>query len=207
MPLAAFRDQWHVPPEFRVALFSPKNWEGLGSIDRAGPALTQMKQNLLQAVPSQINVRFLREHAVALGGLFRNELQLANVQIGLREVEVDFAAAGFQDVMDAVALRLMRLGLSRPTAMDETFDFEAIYQHWLDDSARVFEQEFEYPHLGEVWQVQVVHYAYGRVGLQVTMPAQRVYVLDAGLACPAAGYMHELCAEVAARLCQATVTN
>jgi hypothetical protein len=36
MPIRAFRTAHNLPPEFGVALFEPKDYTGLGSINRAG---------------------------------------------------------------------------------------------------------------------------------------------------------------------------
>lgn len=206
IPLATFRAQWQLPDDFNLARFSPKDWSGLGSLEHGGPALAQIKQVILSAVPAAIPLHRLRDQALALSGLFFGQLQLANANIGLRDVEVDFAAAGFQDVLDAVAMHVIQLSHTHhrdPALIRSHFDFEAVYQNWLDASARVFEQEQSYTHAGAEFKVRVVHNPYGRVGLEVTVNTETVYVADPALACPAAGYMHDLEAEVAAALCAA----
>lgn len=204
--LAAFRAQWQLPDDFNLARFSPKDWTGLGSLDHGGPALAHLRQVMVSAVPSAIPLHRLRDQVLALSGLFFGQLQLANVDIGLREVEVDFAAAGFQDVLDATAMHLIQLSHTYPrdlAQIQSRFAFEAVYQNWLDASARVFEQEHHYSQTGVDFTVRVVHNPYGRVGLEVQVKDETVYVADPVLACPAAGYMHDLEAELAVAMCAA----
>lgn len=206
IPLPAFRAQWHLPDDFNLARFSPKDWTGLGSLERGGPALAHMKQVIVGAVPALIPLHRLRDQALALSGLFFGQLQLANADIGLRDVEVDFAAAGFQDVVDAVAMHLIQLSHTHQRDLAQIqshFDFEVVYQNWLEASARVFEQEHHYSQTGVDFTVRVVHNPYGRVGLEVGVKDETVYVADPALACPAAGYMHDLEAELAAAMCAA----
>jgi hypothetical protein len=206
IPLAAFRAQWQLPEDFTLARFSPKDWSGLGSLERGGAGLARIRQVVVSAVPSAIPLHRLRDQVLALSGLFLSQLQLANADIGLRDVEVEFAAAGFQDVLDAAAMRLIQLSqLHRRdlARIRSQFDFDSVYQGWLDASARVFEQEHHYSHNGADFTVRVAHNPYGRVGLEVTVNDEMFYVADPALACPAAGYMHDLGAEVAAALCNA----
>lgn len=206
VPLAAFRAQWQLPDDFNLARFSPKNWTGLGRLDHGGPALAHLRQVVVSSMPSTIPLHRLRDQVLALGGLFFSQLQLANVDIGLRDVEVDFAAAGFQDMLEATALRLIQLSHLYPsdlTQIQSHFDFEGVYQGWLDASARVHEQAHPYTHHNTSLTVRVAHNPYGRIGLEVTMNDHTFYVADPALACPAAGYMHDLGAEVAMAMCQA----
>jgi hypothetical protein len=186
--------------------FSPKDWSGLGSLERGGPALAHLRQVVVSAVPAAIPLHQLRDHVLALSGLFLSQLQLANADIGLREVEVDFAAAGFQDVLDATAMHLIQLSHTHQRAVAQIqkhFDFEAVYQNWLEAGARVFEQEHLFTHNNFDFKVRVVHNPYGRVGLEVRVSTETIYVADPALACPAAGFMHDLDADVARALCAA----
>jgi hypothetical protein len=206
IPLAVFRAQWQLPDDFNLARFSPKDWTGLGSLEHGGPGLARLRQVLLSAVPTTIALPQLRDQVAALSGLFLSQLQLANTEIGLREMEVDFAAAGFQDVLEATAMHLIQLSHANRhdlLQIQSHFDFEAVYQTWLEAGTRVFEQEHPYAHHGAQFMVRVVHNPYGRIGLEVTTETETVYVADPALACPAAGYMHDLEAEVAAALCAA----
>lgn len=206
IPLVTFRAQWQLPDDFNLARFAPKDWTGLGSLEHGGPALARIRYMVTGAVPAAIPLHRLRDQVLALSGLFLSQLQLANSDIGLRDVEVDFAAAGFQDVLDATAMRLIQLSHlhQRDLAQIQShFDFNSVYQGWLDASARVFEQAHHYPHHGLDFKVRVVHNPYGRVGLEVAVNAETFYVADPALACPAAGYMYELGADTSRAMCQA----
>lgn len=206
IPLATFRAQWQLPEDFKLARFSPKDWTGLGSLEHGGPGLARLRQAVVRAVPGAVPLARLRDQVRALSGLFLSQLQLANADIGLREMEVDFAAAGFQDVMEATAMHLIQLSHRHQhdlAQLQRDFDFETVYQAWLEAATRVFEQEHLYPYHGLNFVVRVVHNPYGRIGLEVRQGQDTHYVADPALACPAAGYMHDLEAEVAAALCAA----
>jgi hypothetical protein len=120
-------------------------------------------------------------------------------------VEIDFAVAGFQDVLQAAAYRLIQLVQiyrAEPGQIAEKFDFSAIYQNWLDDSVRISTTVHLYQQGETEFKVRVLNNIYGRVGLEVEVAGEKHYVLDMGLACPAASYMRGLGGEVAQRLCQ-----
>ncbi len=206
LPLATFRAQWCLPDDFSLARFAPKGWAGLGSLEHGGAGLARIRQIVISAVPAAIPLNRLRDQALALSGLFFSQLQLANADIGLRDLEVDFAAAGFQDVLEATAMRLIQLSHLHQrdlTHIQSHFDFEAVYQGWLDASARVHEQAHPYAHHNTNLTVRVAHNPYGRIGLEVMVNDETFYVADPALACPAAGYMYELGADVSRAICQA----
>jgi hypothetical protein len=128
--------------------------------------------------------------APELTRLFTNKLYEINPKVHLRDVEIEFAAAGFADVCQAVIFALLRAQGSPPPP------FEAIYGEWLDSTVRVSQTVHTY----RGWQVQIVTHAYGRAGLIVNRGDQIDYVQDATLGCPAEGFMAALLAEVAARI-------
>jgi hypothetical protein len=208
MALGTFRAQWNLPDEFCVAAFAVKEWSGLGKLDgNSGPGLAQIKQALVQAVPHSLTVKqMLLTLNPMLTEVFCHELVRANHQIGLREVEVEFAVAGFYDVLQATAYRLIHLNheargdLARLRA---DFDFATVYQRWLDGSARVATQVSPYTQGDMVFKVQVVSNPYGRIGLAVTVNELTYYVSDPALACPAANFMRSLCEEVVQAMCEA----
>jgi hypothetical protein len=210
IPLPSFREQWGLPQAFGVALFEPKASANLGSIEGAGRELGMVRQRVVQAVPAPLKPADLIVVIEALTRYFEQELQAVNVQIGLRAVEIDFAVAGFQDVLQAAAYRLIQLiqiYRAEPGQIAEKFDFSAVYQTWLDDSVRISTTVHLYPH-GEIeFKVRVLNNIYGRIGLEVEVAGEKRYVLDMGLACPAANYMRGLSGEVAQRLCEVLVAS
>lgn len=210
IPLTQFRQAENLPPEFGVSLFEPKDTTGLGSIDGATEALIKIKDNLLAVVPSSVSMLNLLDEVEAITTAFRTELVAANVQIGLRPFEIDFAVSGFGDVLRSVAYKLIQLVHTHPEArqtLPETFDIETVYQAWLDDSARVSGTEHRYQVGDEEWFVRVVYNAYGRFGLRIEAPQATHYVYDAALACPASSYMFGLDQAVTRRLTEAFVAG
>ena len=208
IPMPNFREQWGLPQEFGVALFEPKAWSDLGSIEGAGRELALVRQRVAQAVPAPPRPADLIAVVETLTRYFEQELEAVNVQIGLRAVEIDFAVAGFQDVLQAAAyqlIQLVQLYRAEPGQIAEQFDFSAVYQSWLDDSVRISTTIHLYRQGETEFKVRVLNNIYGRVGLAIEAAGEIYYVLDMGLACPAASYMRGLCGEVAQRLCQILV--
>lgn len=210
IPLATFRSQRGLPPEFALAYFEPKEWQGLGSLDGSGEVLPFVRQRVLAAVPPTVPLTELIPQVQTLTDCFHRELVAINPQIGLREVEVEFAVAGFADVMQSVAYNLIQLSHTYrhdPAQIKNHFDFSALYQNWLDASARVSATVHTYLHQDVAYQIQIVYNAYGRVGLKVTRADEVYYVFDPALACPAANYMLDLCDAAAQSLCAALTFN
>jgi hypothetical protein len=204
-PMREYRAQHGLPPEFGVALFEPKDYRDLGSIEgvEAGAALNSVRAAVLAALPPALTPDMLLTTPALLTEVFRAQLYAINRIVGLREVEVEFAVAGFADVVQnyAYALVRARLGGAAPP------DFWAVYGAWLESSARVAYTEHEYAHAHscEVWRVQVVSHAYGRAGLVVERgSADADYVVDGALACPADGFMAGLLREVCGGLSTST---
>ncbi|GAB4413754.1 MAG: hypothetical protein Fur0044_08210 [Anaerolineae bacterium] len=208
--LPTFRSQWGLPPEFALAHFEPKEWQGLGSLDGSREALPIVRQRVLAAIPQAVHLTELIPQVQALTDCFHRELAAINPQIGLREVEVEFAVAGFADVMQSVAYNLIQLSHTYrhdPAQIKNHFDFSALYQNWLDASVRVSATIHTYLHQDVAYQIQIIYNAYGRVGLKVAAAGEVYYVFDPALACPAANYMLDLCGAVAQALCAALTLN
>lgn len=204
--LQTFRANWNLPESFSLTYFEPKNWEGLASIDGSGPALISIREQTLLAIPERVKLTQLTTIADELTNTFRIQLTAANAQIGLRPPEFDFAVSGFYDVIHAVAFNLIQLALDcrhNLIQVREQFNFSQVYSTWLNDSVGVFSTAHTFEHGDIRFEVRVVYHAYGRVGLEVKTADQVYYVADMALSCPAAGYMHDLCADVAQTLCQA----
>lgn len=205
VPIQTFRDTWDLPDNFTVAYFEPKNW-AVGSIDGSGKLLAVVKDRVIEAVESRTSWNELPLTVEKLALIFRIELESANRAIGLREAEIDFAVAGFSDVLNAAAYDLIRLSQKFshiPAEICEGFNFATIYQAWLNETVRVSSVAHEYQHENLRLKVQVIYNAYGRIGMKVQTADEVYYVVDTALACPAAGYMYDLCSTVARELCAA----
>ena len=84
MPIQQFRSQWHLPDEFGVAYFEPKDWQGLGSIKGAGGAMSAMRKAVLADMPETVRWANLLSVVDLLTQTFRYQLEQANTHIGLR---------------------------------------------------------------------------------------------------------------------------
>jgi hypothetical protein len=186
-PIKGFRAAHDLPQDFGVALFEPKDYSGLGRIDQAGVDLNGVRAAVLGAIPPGLSLRDWLVFIPELTRLFTAKLNEINPRVNLRDVEIEFAAAGFADVCQAAVYALLR-GASP--------SFEAVYGEWLGGSARVSQTVHAY---GE-WRIQIVTHAYGRVGLIVDTGEMVHYVADSSLGCPAEGYMAALLAEVFDRI-------
>lgn len=201
IPLQIFQAEWNLPETFNVAYFEPKDWSGLGSLKGGQTVLNQIRAGVLAAIPDEIPSNpALLNHIQQLIAAFERELTAANTQIGLRQVEIDFAVAGFADVLQAAGYHLFRLRQNNPARIADDFDFAEVYQSWLDNSARVASEIKIYQ---DRFRVQVIYNVYGRAGLRVQTDGTLYYVADSRLACPAWSYMDRLCAETAQALCVA----
>jgi hypothetical protein len=189
-PIKSFRESHHLPPEFGAALFEPKDYSGLGRIDQSGAELNGVRAAVLAAIAPSLTLQQWLSFIPELTRFFTDQLYAINAKVRLHDVEIEFAAAGFADVCQAVIYARLRNRGETP------IPFEAIYGEWLDQTVRVSQTI----HLYGDWQVQIVTHAYGRAGLIVQMGDEIAYVQDGALGCPAEGYMAALLAEVAARI-------
>jgi hypothetical protein len=188
MPIKAFRERHGLQDDFSVAYFEAKDTRGMARINDAGEAMNWLEQRLLDAIPAQSNVVSLLMVCDALENAFREALESINDQVGLRAPEVDYAVAGFADVLRRWCYDAIRSHVNSQTIVN----FSLIYGDWLTDSIRIASRIFDYVHQGQHWQIQIVNHAYGRVGLLVTIGPERHYVADAIHACPAEGFMYRL---------------
>ena len=208
VPLHTFRGHWKLPVEFGVGRFSPKDWDGLGKLDTAGnQALTMLRRHILQAVWPALKLDHLLQQSDSLAAVFRRELETSvNVHVHLRAVEIDFAVAGFHDVLQKMAYSLTRLHhmhRGAAAAIRAEFNPTVIYYEWLDSSARLAADTRVYAHNDTEFTVRVVYNAYGRVGLVVHVDGETHYLLDSTLACPASNYMQSLLVAVGEVVCAA----
>lgn len=192
LPIKQFREQHNLPDSFGVAQFEPKDFTGMGAIDKAGSALNELHDALIDAVPETLIVPELFSTVDALRKLFRSGLYGINDDIGLKLEEVEFAVSGFADVLMAWAYALIQ-------QRGKKADFSSVYQQWLIDSVRVSQHIYSYDHNGTTWQIQMVNYAYGRLGLRIEADTV-TYVQDRVYACPAHGYMQTLLRDLSTSL-------
>ena len=190
IPIRDFRAQYGLPDDFSVEFFEPKDYMGLGHIDSTGTELNGICAAVVEAIPSRLTVQDLMVVMPRLGNLFREKLLAAIIQ--LRDVEIDYAVSGLDDVHQAVLFTLVRADV-----MDaQPPPFDAIYMSWLNNSVRVAQKIHSYQHRGEAWRIQILNTAYGRAGLVVTTQDGTHYVYDKGLSCPAEGFMYTLLKDV-----------
>ena len=131
---------------------------------------------------------------------------LINLYFGLQEGQLHLSVEGLADVLRRVAFELIQLSQiyrNNLSQAQRNFDFEVVYQGWLDDSTRLSSVIHPYQHSDTTYQVQVIYNPYGRVGLKVQVAGEIYYVTDMSLACPAANYMHDLCGDIAVKICEA----
>ncbi|NWF68321.1 MAG: hypothetical protein HXY40_04485 [Chloroflexi bacterium] len=192
-PLKDFRAQHALPPEFQVALFEPKDYTGLGSIERAGAQLNSLRQTVLEAIAPRLTPDMLF-HVVLprLEHLFEQKLYAINPVVGLNDAEIGFAVSGFSDVLRHWGYALVRARLEKQPHPE----FARVYGAWLNNSIRISQTLHPYTHGAQTWRIQVLTHAYGRFGLAVHTAETTYYVYDAALGCPAEGFMQTLLADV-----------
>jgi hypothetical protein len=186
IPIKEFRQRHALPDSFGVAFFEPKDFAGLAAIDKAGQEMNELRQGQMKMLPEKITKMDLLNISDEQREMFRAGLYSINDKIGLKPEEVEFAVAGFGDVLRNWAYALIRADA----------EFRAVYYQWLNDSVRVSQEEHEYLHESESWRVHILNHAYGRMGLRVEIEENTYYLADGIYACPAEGYMQGLLGEI-----------
>jgi len=199
-PIKTFRAAHGLPDEFSIALFEPKDYTGLGRIDKAGSELNEIRPFILDAIPTHMPLQEWLSFLPNLSTLFQNKLDEMNPQVGLKSDEIEFAVSGFSDVCHALVY-----GMIRARSAGQPFPtFEQIYEDWLNTTVKISTTVHSYLHIDAVWPVQIVNTAFGRTGLIIWTDSVTYYVQDNLLACPAEGFMFGLLNEVATRIINAT---
>lgn len=208
VPIKEFRSQFDLPEDFSLATFEKEDWEGHTMGEGSGNHLSSVKERILASIPGEVGLRTIMRDIDALSEIFHQELLMANEQIGLRPLKLDFTVAGFRDILQSAGYQLIQL-LQRhrdaPLKISESFDFPELYHNWLDASVRLSHKVHKYKHEDQEFLCQVINYPYGRVGLRVKAAGETFYIIDTSLACPAADYMEILCEEVCEAICKAFV--
>jgi hypothetical protein len=194
IPIKDFRQAHALPESFSVALFEPKDFAGLAAIDKAGQEMNSLRQGLLDMLPASLTKMDLLSVSDGQREAFRAGLYSINEKIGLKPEEVEFAVSGFGDVLQNWAYALIR----------GKAEFKTLYYHWLNESIRVSQNLHEYSHQGQLWRVNILNHAYGRMGLKLQIGEDVYYLADSIYSCPAEGYMlgllGEICEAIKARL-------
>jgi hypothetical protein len=196
-----FRAQFGLPQNFGISYFEPKDYSGLGSVEQAGADLNAVSSQILEAIPRQLDRLALLPLVDSLCSQFRESLYGINDRIRLREDEVEFAVAGFADVLWAVAYAL----IENRSSGTRVVDFNAIYFGWVNASTRVSSRVHVFDHDASPMNIRVINTAYGRAGLVVDTGDALHYVRDGMLACPAEGFMLHLLHDITNRIMLAVV--
>ncbi len=194
--IEAFRQAHNLPPNFSIDHFEPKDYSGLGSIEGAGAEMNSLYQVIIDTVPASLTLPQLVTLVDELDLLFRVRLYEINNVIGLRTAELEFAVAGFSDVLHSLVYAVAH-AKAAATALPP---FPAVYANWLNTTVRISANVYHYQHEGKVWQVQVINNAYGRIGVMASCGEAIYYLYDPTLACPAEGFMYRLLADVGNRI-------
>ena len=195
-PIKQYREQWSLPDKFGVALFEPKDYTGLARINDAGAEMQTLRDAVLEGIPTQIAVADALNPVDRLIQVFDQQLTHINPKVQLKQVEIDFAVAGYGDMTRAWLYAI----IPAVTSQQAKPAFAQVYADWLNQSIRISSQIHEYAHHNETWQIQILNNVYGRFGLQVKRGEQVDYVADAIYTCPAEGFMFALLKDVADQL-------
>ena len=196
LPIKQYREQWSLPENFSVALFEPKDYTGLARINDAGAEMQSLRDAVLNDLPKQIGVADALNQVDRLIQVFDQHLTLINPTVQLKQVEIDFAVAGFGDMTRAWLYAI----IPAVTSQQDKPSFTQVYSDWLTQSIRVSSQVHEYPYHQDTWQIQILNNVYGRFGLQVKRGGKVDYVADAIYTCPAEGFMFSLLKDVTSQL-------
>jgi hypothetical protein len=205
IPLKQFRVQFDLPEEFGCRYFETKDWL-VGSLDSGGQALLGVKENLLSVIPNNLGQPELLLQPEHLAAIFRQNLERVNLEIGLAEAQLDFAVDGLQNILSATVYDLARhyqLQGGNPSQVQASFDFSGLYHDWLNQLVTLFSRTYFYQSADKNFEIKLISYLYGRIGMRVELEGVVYYVQDSTLACPAASYMGDLCENIAQLLCVA----
>jgi len=196
IPIKDFRDTHNLPDTFGIAQFEPKSYEGLGSLDKAGGAMNELREHVLQLIPTKIAFPELLRFIDHIQLQFQTDLFNINDTISLKDVEVEFAVAGFGDVLRAMMYKMIPAKASK----EDMPSFDQIYYGWINDSVLVSRQVHNFQHNETSWTIQVVNHVYGRAGLQIIIGDDVFYVADSSYLCPAEGFMYALLKDVSVKI-------
>jgi hypothetical protein len=196
IPIQDFRETHHLPDTFGIAQFEPKNYEGLGSLDHAGTPMNNLREHILQLIPDTITIQQLMPFLDHIQLQFQTDFFNINNSITLKDVEIEFAVAGFGDVLRAMIYKMIPAIASK----SEMPSFDSLYYGWVNNSVRVSHQVHEVQHKGKMWKIQVINHVYGRAGLRIDIDGHVVYVADGSYLCPADGFMYTLLKDVSLKI-------
>jgi hypothetical protein len=178
-------------------LFVQKDYTGLGRFESgSNTALNKLRDTVLNAVPASLSLNELMDFFIHLEIVFRDTLAEINVDIGLKSIEVDFAAGGFRDVCQTYVYSVIRSRMN-----DEPLvGFVKIYQDWINSTVRITHTTYPYHHENQQWTIQILSTVYGRMGLIIHTPEGTHYIRDTSFTCPAENFMYNLLTTVIERV-------
>jgi hypothetical protein len=195
IPIDQFREMYRLEGDFGIALFQPKDYRGLGTIEGAGAALRYVHETMIAAIPVHSPPAGWTAFTLELQIRFRLLLSEINGQVGLKNSEMDYAVVNFGAICQAYLNSLMSSRMrGKPVP-----NFADIYQSWLNKSIEI-SLPYSYPYRDIHWQVEIVRHAYGRCGLIIEIGTATHYIYDAGLSCPAERFMESLSRAIADRV-------
>lgn len=188
-PIKHYRVLYHLPDTFGIAEFEPKTDADLASLDHTPPdALQSIRERTLSAVKKGLSPQEIITHLDTLSATFQSALTAVNDQIGLKDVEIEFAVSGFDDMLRRWAYGLL---------LADAPSWETVYYQWVFDSVQTAGRVFQYP---PDYEIQIISTVYGRIGLRVSHQGAVDYVLDRAHICPAEGFMTHLMRDIANQL-------
>lgn len=198
--IKTFREAHHLPESFGMGLFETKDYVDLANIEKAGGAMNQLREQVLDSVPEQLVIPQLMDCLTDLSEQFDKQLVGINPQVNPKQVEIDYAVSGFHDVCQAIGFEIIRAHMQKLPMPS----FHSVYMTWLNNTVRLSFPPRTYQYHDTQWQVQVINTAYGRIGLYVTIDENEIIcVQDTRYACPAEGYMFTLLNDIADKMTSA----
>lgn len=196
IPIKSFRQQNMLSDDFGISQFEPKDYQGLGNLDESGTQLNELRNHILNYIPEVISLPDLIEFIESIQTQFQAELFRVNDTIHLKDVEVEFAVAGFGDVLRSATYKF----IPSKTSGNPMPSFDEIYMDWINESVRISTYVHQVNHFGEFWKIQVINHVYGRIGLRVQTHDATVYVADSQYQCPVEGFMYNLLKDVTEKI-------
>ncbi len=196
VPVKQYREKWNLPDNFGIGLFEPKDYTGLARINDAGAEMQSLRDAVLKAIPAHIALADALNQVDTLVQTFDQQLTHINPKVQLKQVEIDFAVAGFGDMTRAWVYAV----IPTKTSQQEKPSFAQAYAEWLNQSIRISSQIHDYPYQNDTWHIQILNNVYGRFGMQVNRSEATDYVADGIYTCPAEGFMFALFKDVADQL-------
>lgn len=193
IPIQEFRALYNLPQEFGVALFQPKDYTELGSLE--GADLQTLRNEMLASFPIDYPAIGWMAFSIEYQCHFRRKLYEINPTVRLHPSEIEYAVSGFAGLFQAYIYAVLKAQMhTKPLP-----NFQDVFYHWLARTILVSQKIYLYPYKQDVWRIQIVKHHFGRIGLVVCNLVQQQAVYDRQLACPAEEFMVSLLDEICCR--------